>query len=254
MARIVASTEDAIRILTISNEKKRNAFTSGMQADLLRHLTDVDNDPQVRAVVITGSGQNAFSSGHDIGSLENTNGLDDSHDLKAYLKPLEMAVPVIAAVNGYCFGAGLILALSCDFRIGSENASFGSPGARLGMLPEGGQLIRLPLLMSRGAAMEFMLSAEPLSASDGYQAGLLNRITKTGEVLKEAMNVASKIARNSPRAVEAIKRAILLGERDGYQGALAYEVQAAKELMLGPDAQEGVQSFLEKREPEFGNR
>ena len=90
MAKIVASTEDAIRILTISNEKKRNAFTSGMQADLLRHLTDVDNDPQVRAVVITGSGQNAFSSGHDFGALENTKGLDDSHDLKAYLKPLAL--------------------------------------------------------------------------------------------------------------------------------------------------------------------
>lgn len=203
MPGIETRTEHAVRILTISNENKRNAFTHEMQTDLLRCLNDADKDPRIRAVVITGSGQVAFSSGHDIGSLEGSSASDDAHDLKAYLKPLEMGVPVIAAVNGYCFGAGLILALSCDLRIGSENASFGSPGARLGMLPEGGQIIRLPLLMSRGRAMEFMLSAKPLSARDAYQAGLINRVVPSGEVFEEALCLARDIAGNSPRVNNA---------------------------------------------------
>ncbi len=254
MPGIETRTEDAVRVLTISNEKKRNAFTHEMQADLLSCLNDADEDLQIRAVVITGAGQIAFSSGHDIGSLEASSTPDDAHDLKAYLKPLEMGVPVIAAVNGHCFGAGLILALSCDLRIGSENASFGSPGARLGMLPEGGQIIRLPLLMSRGRAMEFMLSAKPLSAREAHHSGLINRVVPQGDVLKEALCLARDIASNSPRAVAAIKRGVLLSEHEGHQAALAYEVQIAKELMHGPDAQEGIQSFLENREPDFGDR
>ena len=254
MPEIETRTEDAVRILTISNETKRNAFTHEMQADLLKRLIDADQDPQIRVVVITGAGQIAFSSGHDIGSLEASSASDNAHDLKAYLMPLEMGVPVIAAVNGYCYGAGLILALSCDLRIGSENASFGSPGARLGMLPEGGQIIRLPLLMSRGRAMEFMLSAKPLSAREAHQSGLINRVVPPAEVLKETLCLACDIASNSPRAVAAIKRGILLGECEGHQAALAYEAQIAKELMHGPDAQEGIQSFLENREPDFGDR
>lgn len=253
MPGIETRTQDAVRILTISNEKKRNAFTHEMQADLLSCLNDADKDPQIRAVVITGAGQIAFSSGHDIGSPEES-ASDDAHDLKSYLRPLEMGVPVIAAVNGHCYGAGLILALSCDLRIGSENASFGSPGARLGMLPEGGQIVRLPQLMARGRAMEFMLSAKPLSAREAHESGLINRVVSPGAVLETALALAHDIAGNSPRAVAAIKKGVLLGEREGHQAALSYEAQVAKELMHGPDAQEGIRSFLENREPEFKDR
>ena len=102
--------------------------------------------------------------------------------------------------------------------------------------------------------MEFMLSAKPLSAREAYQFGLINRVVPPGEVLKETLCLARDIASNSPRAVAAIKRGILLGEREGHQAALSYEAQSAIELMHGPDAQEGIQSFLENRDPEFGNR
>ncbi len=114
--------------------------------------------------------------------------------------------------------------------------------------------IRLPLLMSRGRAMEFMLSAKPLSAHEAHQSGLINRVVPPGEALEAALCLARDIAGNSPGAVAAIKRGVLLGEREGYQAALAYEAQIAKGLMHGPDAREGIQSFLEKRKPVFEDR
>ncbi|WP_431859218.1 enoyl-CoA hydratase/isomerase family protein [Azospirillum sp.] len=251
MPEITTQTEGAIRILTIANEPKRNAFQGTMAADFLRHLDDAEGDDAVRVVVVTGAGDLAFSSGHDLKEI--ASGVHAATDLgeTPFLRPREMRKPVIAAVNGHCYAAALILALSCDLRVASVNATFGSPGARLGMLPEGGQIGRLPRLMSSARALELMLTAAPLSADEAYRTGFINRLVEKGDALSEALVLARAIAKNSPSVVAAIKAGVILGEREGIDAASAYEASVARRLETEADAREGVSAFFEKRPPVF---
>lgn len=251
MPEITAQTEGAIRILTISNEAKRNAFEGTMAADFLSHLNDADGDGAVRVVVVTGAGDIAFSSGHDLNEIASGAHAATNLGEAPFLRPRDMTKPVIAAVNGHCYAAALILALSCDMRVASVNASFGSPGARLGMLPEGGQIGRLPRLMSSARALELMLTANPLPADEAYRTGFVNRLAGQGEALKEALALARAIAKNAPSVVAAIKAGVILGEREGIDAAGAYEATVARRLEKGADAREGVSAFLEKRAPVF---
>ena len=165
--------------------------------------------------------------------------------------PASMQTPVIAAVNGHCYAAGLILAISCDIRIASRNATFASPGSRLGMLPEGGQIARLPRLMSVSRALELMMTAEPMTADEAAMSGLVSRVGPNGRALAAAKSMGEAIARNSPAVVTAIKQGVLLGERKGWEEAEQFEVSIARELEKQPDAKEGVLAFLEKRRPSF---
>lgn len=251
MPEIKTGTDGAVRVLTISNEPKRNALAGTMAADLLRFLDDAEADPKIRAVVITGEGSVAFSSGHDLQEISSGSYAATGLGEAPFLRPLSMRKPVIAAVNGHCYAAALILVLSCDLRVASENAAFGSPGARLGMLPEGGQIGRLPHLMAHGQALELMLTAAPMSAAAAHAAGFVNRVVPPGRALEEALALAQVIAGNSPSVVAAIKAGVLLGERQGCDAATAYEERIARELEAEADAKEGVLAFFEKRQPVF---
>lgn len=254
MGEIRATTLDAIRILTISNERKRNAFEGTMSADLLTQFEAADADPAIRAVVVTGAGDIAFSSGHDLNDLPTGADAGGGADEGPVLKPMSMKKPVIAAVNGHCYAAALMLAMSCDLRVASENAAFGSPGARLGMLPEGGQLGRLPLLMGRSAALEMMLTGAPLQAADAFRCGFVSRLVPRGQALEAALSLARLIAANAPAVVSAIKQGVLVAETSGVSGAQAFEQRTARVLEKEADAVEGVMAFLEKRKPIFTNK
>ena len=251
MPELKIRTEGRIRVLTISNEKKRNAFEGSMAADLLRSLDEADNDDTVRAVVITGEGNIAFSSGHDLNEIASGAHAASGIGEAPFQRPLTMSKPVIAAVNGHCYAAALILALSCDLRVASQNATFGSPGARLGMLPEGGQLGRMPRLMSSSRALELMLTAEPMSAEDAYRTNFISRLVPHGEALNAAMALAASIAKNSPSVVAAIKTGYLIGQSEGVAAAGDFEQVTARRLEVEADAHEGVAAFLEKRPPNF---
>ncbi|SDV46511.1 enoyl-CoA hydratase/isomerase family protein [Chitinasiproducens palmae] len=253
MAEIRVATHNAIRILTISNEPKRNAFEGAMSADLLAEFERADADPAIRAVVVTGAGDLAFSSGHDLNHLATGAEAEGGADEGPVLKPLTMKKPVIAAVNGHCYAAALMLAMSCDLRVASENATFGSPGARLGMLPEGGQLGRLPLLMGRAAAIEMMMTGAPLTALDAFRTGFVSRLVPAGGALDAALGLAELIAANAPAVVSAVKRGVLLAETAGVSQAEQYEQVTARALEKASDAVEGVKAFFEKRRPVFTN-
>jgi enoyl-CoA hydratase len=253
MAEVRATTLDAIRILTISNERKRNAFEGPMSGDLLSQFEIADADPAIRAVVVTGAGDIAFSSGHDLNDLPTGAEAGAGTDEGPVLKPMSMKKPVIAAINGHCYAAALMLAMSCDLRVASENATFGSPGARLGMLPEGGQLGRLPLLMGRSTALELMLTGAPLSAAEAFRCGFVSRLVSQGQALEAALSLARLIAANAPAVVSAIKQGVLLAEASGLSGAEQYEQRTARALEKEADAVEGVKAFLEKRKPVFSN-
>jgi enoyl-CoA hydratase/carnithine racemase len=143
--------------------------------------------------------------------------------------------------------------MSCDLRVVSDNAAFGSPGAKLGMLPEGGQMGRLPLLMSRSAALQLMLSCVPLSGADAFRSGFACKLVRQGEALDAAIEVASVIARNSPAVVSAVKRGVLMSETHGLAEVERFEQETARFLEKQSDAREGVEAFFHKRAPVFAN-
>ncbi|MVW70505.1 enoyl-CoA hydratase/isomerase family protein [Bordetella sp. 15P40C-2] len=248
---ILRDTQGAVRILTIANERIHNAFGEGMAQALLDEFDAADADPAIRAVVVTGAGWAAFSTGHDLREIESGAYLETDLGEKPFLRPLSMSKPVIAAVNGYCYAAAFILALSCDIRVASENAEFGSPGARLGMLPEGGQLSRLATLLPRPAALEMMITAAPLTAQDAYRLGFVSRVVPKGQALDAALKMAYQIAANAPAVVTAIKKGLQASDPTDYDAALEYEHREARRLEKRADAKEGVRAFFEKRAPNF---
>jgi enoyl-CoA hydratase len=253
MGEIRAETRNAIRILTICNERIRNAFDEAMSVALLAAFDKADADPGIRAVIVTGAGELAFSSGHDLNELASGAHAQSTVGEAPFVRPLTMKKPVIAAVNGHCWAAGFMLALSCDLRIAAANAVFGSPGARIGLLPEGGQLYRLPQLIAPTRALEMMLTATPMNAADAANCDLVSRVVPKGEALAEAIAIAEVIASRSPAVVQAVKAGFNLGLREGSVRAELYEAETARILHQGADAREGIAAFLEKRTPRFAN-
>lgn len=255
MAQIRCDKAGAVWVLTIDNERKRNAFSGDMARSLCAYLDEADRTPSVRCVVITGAGDTAFSSGHDLSEL-----LDDParslgrENNRGFVRPASMVKPTIAAVNGFAYAGGLIVALSCDLRVASENASFCASGARIGLLPIGGQLSRLPHLMPYSKALEMVLTAEPLSARDAHAVGFVNRLVARGEALSAALELAGKIAANSPAVVQEAKKGYDVSLRRGPGAGEEFEWTSAKLLGNSADAEEGVRAFLEKRGPRFADR
>lgn len=248
---IQRETQGAVRILTIANERIHNAFGEGMAQALLDEFDAADNDEAIRAIVITGAGRLAFSTGHDLKEIESGAYLETGLGETPFLRPIHMSKPVIAAVNGHCYAAAFILALSCDIRVASDNAEFGSPGARLGMLPEGGQLSRLASLLPRSIAMEMMVTADPLSARDAYRLGFVSRVVPVQEVLNTALTIAHKISANAPAVITSIKKGLQSSDPIDYAAAEAYEYSEARRLEKRADAKEGVRAFFEKRAAVF---
>lgn len=249
MGQILVEQRGKVRVVTIANEAKRNALDVSMEHPFLEALVSAESDNGTRAVVITGAGDVAFCSGHDLSEVGNENIKFMRPDPMGY--PDRMRKPVIAAINGHCHAAGLMMALCCDLRIASENAVFGQPGARLGQLPMGGQIWRLCQAMPGGRALEMMLTAKPLSASEAYEWGLVSRLVKQGTALQVAVELAEAIAANSPNAVQAIKLGLKIYEQEGRQAFERYETDAMRALMNGPDRIEGSLAFAEKRAPVF---
>ncbi len=252
MARVVSEDVCAVRVLTLDNKAKRNAFSGSMADDLLRLFREADATAAVRCVVVTGAGDKAFSSGHDLtevlGASEAAVGPDAN---RAFVHPAHMAKPVIAAVNGAAYAGGFILALSCDLRVVSRNAAFCVPGARIGLLPIGGQLSRLLHVMPHARALEMALTAQPMTAEEAHGLGFVNRLVPEGEALPAALALAADIAGNSPAVARAIKKGVDVSLREGIAAGEAWEWETGPALAGHADAEEGVRAFLEKRRPRF---
>ncbi|HUH58491.1 MAG TPA: enoyl-CoA hydratase/isomerase family protein [Candidimonas sp.] len=252
MASIQTSRDDGVLILTISNEARRNAFTHQMTRELGMLLRAAEDDAAVKCIVITGAGDIAFSSGHDLREmLDDRDNASDPRANAPFLMPATMATPTIAAINGYAFAAGFILSISCDLRICAENASFSAPGARIGLLPIGGQLSRLPMLMPRGIAHDMLISCREMKADEAHRIGFANRLAGKGQALSASLDVARAIAANSSTVIASIKAGLEIFATDGASAAANYEWEAGRRLQGAPDADEGMRAFLEKRAPRF---
>lgn len=254
---LLVANEGAIRILTINRPDQLNALNRATIDELDRALTEAETDKNVRVLIITGSGPKAFVAGADIKefahfSVEEGKALSADGHTKLFTHVERLNKPVIAAVNGFALGGGLELAMSCHFRVASETAKLGLPEVGLGVIPGYGGTQRLAQLVGKGKAMEMILlgSSGMVPAAEALQWGLVNHVVPQDQLLSTCMELAGKIAKNSPTALGAAIRAVNAGYEPGADG-LQREIEEFGKCFGTADFKEGTSAFMEKRKAEF---
>lgn len=255
---ILVDKNDALAQITINRPKKLNALNKETITELSTAFTDLENDEAVRVIILTGSGEKAFVAGADISEFANFSveeggvlarkGQEMLFDLVENLSK-----PVIAAVNGFALGGGLELAMSCHFRIASDNAKMGLPEVSLGVIPGYGGTQRLSQLVGKGKAMELVMTAGMIPADEALSLGLVNHVTTQEELVPLANKLASKIMRNSSVAISGAIKAINANYKEGVNG-YDVEIEEFGNCFGTEDFKEGTTAFLEKRKPNFPNR
>ena len=244
-----------IAVVTLNRPHADNAITTEMGARLTEILETIAVRTAVRVVVLTGSGDRAFSVGSDLRQRKNMTKEDWLRQRQAFDRTLytvrQLRKPLFAAVNGIAYGGGCELAQSCDFIIASENATFGQPEAMLGLSAGGGSPVFLPRLLGPGRAMQMLMTGDPITAAEAHRLGMVNEIHSPQELAGAAERIAEKIASNSPTAVQAVKRAVQLGEGQPVEQAIAIMMEAHWRSAVHPDRSEGIGAFNEDRDPVF---
>jgi len=224
--------KDTIGILTVNRPGKLNAISNELTKELEQLLDEIENDPELRVLVITGAGDKAFVAGADINELverDASMGRDVSRFRQALFARIEnLPVPVIAAVNGYALGGGLELAVACNIRVASEKAQFGAPEVKLGIIPGDGGTQRLPRLVGLGRAMEMVLTGDFIDAQEAFRIGLVNRIVPHEELMESVMTLAQKIASRPPLAVKYAKEAVNRSQEGDTASGYALEKRKGK--------------------------
>ena len=239
-----------VSVVTIDNQPRRNAMTRAMMADLARLWETLERGP-CRCIVLTGAGERAFSSGADVSG-------DLSADPEiarivndALLKNRTYTKPIVAAVNGDCIGGGVELLLSTDVRAATPHARFGLPEVRWSIYPFGGATVKLVQQIGYVHAMELLLTAKLVDASEAARIGLVNRVVAADALMPWALETAQAIASNSPTAVQAVKEQISATIADHARSREALEQQLGDRVRGSEHFREGVRAFLEKRPPNY---
>lgn len=257
---IIYEKRDHIVIITMNRPEVLNARNLQLRQELMQACQDANDDLEVRAVILTGAGEKAFSVGldlkelaasRDVKSIENRQNRPKNNDSR-YVWAIEK--PVIAAINGFALGGGLELALCCDIRIASENARVGLPEASRGLLPGSGGTQRLPRIVGPAKALEIMFTAEPLSAQEALEIGLVTKVVPASELMATAEEMARKITRCAPLSLRYIKEAVRKGLEMPLDQALSLETDLSTLLLTSDDAREGPRAFAEKRAPNWQGR
>lgn len=246
---------DGVALLTLDRPERLNAIGSDTHALLRSALDEIESDPALRAVVVTGSGS-VFSAGADIAEMRT---LTDADSHEAFLRGFHgcysrlsaLAKPSIAAVNGIALGGGFELVLACDLRVAARTAKLGLPEIKLGTLPGAGGTQRLTRLVPMNIAKELILAGRTLDADRAYTLGLVNLVTDPAELMPTALQLAREIAAGPPRAMAAGKRLLDQGIELGLDAALKLEIDTGRALFGQAEASEGMAAFAEKRPPRF---
>ncbi len=247
--------QEGVALVTVQSEPM-GVLRFGVKRALLDVLKSLESDGKTRCVVLTGAAR-AFSVGSDIRDFSTEVGwLLENDYVEAGLNAAveESPLPVIAAVNGYAFGGGAVLALACDVRMAAESAKFGFPEVQVGAFASGSGTQRLPRLVGRGRALDLLFTGRTVDAQEALRIGLVEFVFPDGALLDEALAYASQIAANSFPAVSASKKCVNIGLKDGIEAGLAEERRQRVLTGRGPDAREGRTAFLEKRSPKFTER
>ena len=250
---ILSELHEGLLVLTINRPEALNALNGDVIRALSEAIQAASTNNDVRALILTGSGEKAFVAGADIKEFAEFNA-EQGRALAAQGQTAlfdlveQCPKPVIAAVNGYALGGGLELAMAAHIRIASENALLGLPEVSLGVIPGYGGTQRLPQLVGKGKAMEMILTARAIPASDALACGLVNAVVPQAELLNAAKQLAGQIMKNAPTALSAALKSVLAGyNRDGF-GA---EIEHFGACFETEDFREGTKAFIAKRKPQF---
>lgn len=254
---ISISSSKSIRTIYISREKQLNALNTQTLEELSVCLGQFLEDEEVRGLIITGEGKKSFVAGADIKEFAQFSSNEAEELSGKGIKTVFDIIynypkPIIAAVNGYCLGGGLELALACHIRIGSNNALLGLPEVSLGLIPGYGGTQRLPALIGRGRALEMILSGKPITSEQAYEWGLINHLVVQEDLLDKAQKLAESFSDNSPLAQAHAIAAVNRGLLDPCKGQ-EEEIKRFGACFQTSDFKEGVGAFLEKRKPDFNN-
>lgn len=249
--------EDAVAMITIDNPPM-NPLTTELRNQLVAVFDELDSKKDdIRVVVLTGRGK-AFIAGADIKSFPELTQEKAKARLKQgrhlYLMVEQFERPVICAINGYCLGAGLELAMCCDIRIASSQAKLGQPEINVGLIPGGGGTQRLPRLIGAGRAKELIYTGKFIPAQEAYTIGLVNKVVEPEQLMDEVMEMATLIARQPPLGIRAAKEAINRGLNMTLLEGLEVEAYHWSYLCGSEDQKEGAKAFIEKRKPVFRGR
>ncbi|MEH7249051.1 enoyl-CoA hydratase [Neobacillus niacini] len=257
--RNLVKWEKANGIVTVTiDNPPMNVLSNQVVRELEEVFTSLSEDPETTVIILTGAGQRAFMAGADIKEFpqwlhlnkeELKNVILQSH--RVYNLIDEIAKPTIAMLNGITFGGGCELALACDIRIAEEHVQIGLPEVKLGLFPGGGGTQRLPRLVGEAKAKELMFLGDPLSAQEGKEIGLINKVVPTGEGLNAAQMMAKRISGYSLQALSRIKKSVNDGMELEFKDALDLELNHFLDVFQTEDVREGVQAFLDKRNPKF---
>jgi len=255
---VKVAVEERVAIVTIDH-RPVNALDRRTLTELGQLADALAADPAVKVVILTGGGSLAFVAGADIKEVSQLSSVEEAKAMAAlgqavFLKIQRLAKPVIAAINGVCLGGGLELAMSCHLRVSGDRARFGQPEINLGIIPGWGGTQRLPRLIGKAKATEWILTGDLLTAQEALRLGLVNQVVPQDQALKVAKDLARKLASKGAVALAQALRAIEDGLDQSLEEGLAREAEAFRKVAETEDSKEGVRAFLEKRQPQFTDR
>ena len=252
---IIIASENGIGQITINRPSKLNALNVATIKELHDGLECLNNNPEIKVIIITGEGEKAFVAGADISEFAHFT-IEQGAQLAQQGQKLlfdfieNLNTPVIAAINGFALGGGLELAMACHFRIASDNAKMGLPEVSLGVIPGYGGTQRLPQLVGKGRAMEMIMTAGMVTAEEAYRTGLVNHVVPQTELLDFTKSLAQRIMKNSPVAIGKAIESVNANFTDGVNG-FDSEIKNFGDCFGTGDFKEGTSAFLEKRKADF---
>ncbi len=253
---IISETRGRVGLITLNRPKQLNALNDQLMDELGHALLGFDADEQIGCIVITGS-EKAFAAGADIGAMAEWSYMDvfkSEYITRNWETIRKVRKPVIAAVTGFALGGGCELAMMCDFVIAGENARFGQPEIKLGIIPGAGGTQRLPRAISKAKAMDLCLTGRMMDAAEAERAGLVSRVVATEKTLEEALAAAAQIAEFSLPSLLVAKEAINRAYETTLNEGVHYERRVFHALFATEDQKEGMRAFVEKRKPKFLNK
>ncbi|WP_026381799.1 enoyl-CoA hydratase/isomerase family protein [Afifella pfennigii] len=256
---ILFRVEDGVATLTLNRPEKHNAITAAMGGEIGRLAARVDTDEAIKVLIVEGAGERAFSAGSDVNMLDDLGtpweGRNRAQYGRDYIAPLlGLRKPAIAAIDGYCLGGGLEVAICCDIRIATPRSSFGAPEVQRGWHAGSGNTSILPRLIGFGNAAMWILTGDRFPAEEAHRVGFVQRLVEPEALMDEARRIAERLARNPPIAVQSAKQIIRQSQGASIAQGLAWENDGYTLCMMTEDAREGMRAFAEKREPVFRGR
>ena len=254
-ANIIFETENGIATISFNRPKALNALNVQLLQEFTGAINEIDQDESIRVLILTGSGDKSFVAGADITELATFDALQAKmfsqfgHAVIDHLQ--QLAIPVIAAVNGYALGGGTEIALACEFIYAAGNAMFGLPEITLGLIPGFGGTQRLSRLIGKNRAKEMIFTGSMISAAEALQIGLVNRVCPQETLMDEVLKTAGQIVSKGRVSLRAAKQVINSGTDADLTTGNKMEIDAFALCMVSEDAREGTRAFLEKRRPEF---